>query len=123
MAVAPSCNAFVVHDDDAFRKRLVITLDEQHFSVTTAADGDDALKALQQRVYDVVLVGLDIKSRKGVAILNHLRDHREQMKCGIIIIGEADPALRTFAPWVDETLMKPVDADYIAKRARTYCGC
>ena len=123
MAVDPSCNVFLVHDDDAFRKRLISTLDEQHFSVTPAVDGDAALKALQQRVYDVVLVGLDLKSRKGVAILNHLRDHREQMKCGIIIIGEPDPALRTFAPWVDETLMKPVDADYVAKRARVYCRC
>jgi ActR/RegA family two-component response regulator len=123
MAVAPSCKAFLVHDDDAFRKRLVTTLDEQHFSVTIAIDGKEALEALQERVYEVVLVGVDLKSKKGVAILNHLRDHREQMRCGIIIIGEPDPALRTFAPWVDETLMKPVDADYVVKRARVYCTC
>jgi hypothetical protein len=45
------------------------------------------------------------------------------MRCGVIVIGEPDPALRTFAPWVDETLMKPVDPDYVARRAQTYCKC
>ena len=123
MAVDPSCNAFLVHDDDAYRKRLITTLDQQHFSVTYSADGNGALDLLKQRMYEVVLVGLDIKSNKGVAILDHLRDHRENLKCGVIIIGEPDPALRTFAPWVDETLMKPVDPDYVARRARVYCRC
>jgi DNA-binding response OmpR family regulator len=123
MAVAPSCNAFLVHDRDDFRKRMITTLDQQHFSVTYATDGAEALKLLQQRVYEVVLVGVDLKVKKGVAILEHLRDHREHMKCGIIIVGEPDPALRTFAPWVDETLMKPVDPEYVAQRARVYCKC
>jgi len=123
MAVAPSCNAFLVHDDGEYRKRLISTLDEQHFSVTVSTDGNGALQQLARRRYEVVLVGVDLKSHKGVAILEHLRDHRENLKCGIIVIGEPDPALRTFAPWVDETLMKPVDADYVAKRARVYCKC
>src|SRR3982751_6549013 len=100
MAVAPSCNVVLVHDEDDFRKRLITTLDQKHFSVTYETDSNRALELLKQRMYEVVLVGLDLKSRKGVAILEHLRDHREHLKCGIIIIGEPDPALRTFAPWV-----------------------
>ena len=123
MAVSPSCNALLVHDDDEFRKRLITTLDQKHFSVTFSADGDRALKLLGERVYEVILVGVDLKKHKGLKLLDYLRDHRENMKCGVIIIGEPDPALRTFAPWVDETLMKPVDAEYVVKRARTYCGC
>jgi ActR/RegA family two-component response regulator len=123
MAVKPSCVAFLVHDDDAFRTELIKTMDERHFTVTFTPDGDDALALLKERKYDVVLLGLDVKTKRGVVVLDYLRDHRENMRCGIIIIGEADPALRTFAPWADETLLKPVDADYVAQRARTYCNC
>ena len=123
MVVAPSCNALLIHDDDEFRKRLIARLDEKHFSVAYAAEGDEAIRLLNERVYQVVLVGVDLKNRKGVKMLDYLKDHREHMKCGVIIIGESDPALRTFAPWVDETLMKPVDPEYIAQRARVYCAC
>ena len=123
MVVAPSCNALLIHDEDEFRKRLIATLDEQHFSVAYATDGDVALQLLTERIYEVVLVGVDLEKKKGLTILDHLKGHRENLKCGVIIIGEPDPALRTFAPWVDETLMKPVDAEYVAKRARVYCAC
>ena len=123
MVVAPSCNVLLIHDEGEFRKRLIATLDAQHFSVAYGLDGEGALQLLSERMYQVVLVGVDLKRKKGLKILDHLRDHREHLKCGIIVIGEPDPALRTFAPWVDETLMKPVDPDYIAQRARTYCNC
>ena len=123
MVVDPSCLALLIHDDDEFRKRLIRTLDEQHFAVSYTVEGDIARKLLSEREYHVVLVGVDLKTRKGVTFLDHLRDHRDNMRCGVIVIGEPDPELRTFAPWVDETLMKPVDPDYVARRAQTYCKC
>lgn len=121
--VTPSCPAFVIHDDDAFRKALIATLDQKHFTVTFATDGDGAVDVLRQRGFSVILLGLNLKNRRGMTTLEFLRQHREKYRCGIIVLGDPDPALRTFAPWVDETLLKPVDADYVATRARTYCNC
>jgi len=46
----------------------------------------------------------------------------EKIRCGIII-GEPSPEIRTFAPWVDETLLRPVDPEYVARRASAYCNC
>ncbi len=123
--VEPSCPALVILDDDSFRRSLIRTLDEKHFSVTFSTDGDDAVKMLENnhRGFKVVLLGLDLKSGTGMKALAYLRDHRELVKCGIIIIGEPNPEIRTYAPWADETLLKPVDPDYVARRARTYCSC
>lgn len=123
MSVTPSCPVLVIHDDDAFRKSLIAALDEKHFTVTFAPDGEEAVGLLQERIYNVIVVGLDLTSRRGAKALEFLASHRQQSKCGVMILGEPNPALRTFAPWVDETLMKPVDPGYVADRARAYCHC
>jgi DNA-binding response OmpR family regulator len=125
MTVTPSCPALVIHEDDAFRRTLIATLDQKHFSVTVSPDGEEAVNALRLRAgeFKVVLVGVDLKNRKGMQAVEYLRDHRDAVVCGVILLGEPTPELRTFAPWADETLMKPVDATYVAQRAIAYCNC
>ena len=122
--VQPSCPVLVSLDDDPFRKSLIRALDLKHFSVTFAADGDEAVEVLRSRAesFKVILLGIDLEKQKGMRTVHFLREHRNGT-CGVIIIGEPTPELRTFAPWADETLMKPVDPDYVATRARTYCNC
>jgi len=123
--VEPSCPAFVILDDDAFRRSLIKTLDQKHFSVTFCPDGDGALQILADKpeTFKVVLLGLDLTTQRGLRSLEYLRDNRTKFTCGVIIIGEPNPEISTYAPWADETLLKPVDPDYIARRARTYCNC
>lgn len=121
--VRPSCPALLVHDDDAFRKKLIATLDQQNFSVTFSADGREPIDHLKSRSFSVVILGLNLATRSGLQTLEFLRDHRASAKCGVIILGDPDPNIRAYAPWADETLLKPVDAAYVATRARTYCEC
>lgn len=122
--VQPSCPVLVILDDGPFRKSLIRALDLKHFAVTFAADGDGAVELLRSRAasFKVILLGIDLEKQKGMRTVQYLREHRNGA-CGVIIIGEPTPELRTFAPWADETLMKPVDPDYVATRARTYCNC
>jgi DNA-binding response OmpR family regulator len=121
MGVEPSCPALVIHDDDAFRKSLIAALDQRHFTVTFAPDGERALDLLKERSFDIVVVGLDLKNRKGLQALEYIKSHRPTMGKGIIILGDASPELSSYARHADETLMKPVDPNYVADRARTYC--
>lgn len=121
--VEKSCPALVVHVADDYRKKLIARLDEKHFVVTAATDGDEAIRALGERPFNVVLLGISLRDGTGARTLEYLRSHREKIRCGIILLGDPDPALRTHAPWVDETLLKPADVDYVATRAQTYCGC
>ena len=123
--VEPSCPALVILEDDAFRRSLIKTFDEKHFTVTFSPDGEDVVKVLEaeRRAFHVIVVGLDVAKKKGTRALEYLSEHREKFRCGVIIIGEPSPEVRTFAPWVDETLLRPVDPEYVASRARTYCNC
>lgn len=121
--VRPSCPALIIHDDDAFRKSLIATLDQHNFTVTFAADGDAAIDILAKRRFNVVLLGLNLDTRNGLRALDYLHKEKTHIKCGVIILGDPNPQIRTYAPWADETLLKPVDAAYVAQRARSYCDC
>lgn len=121
--VQPSCPVLVVHADDAYRKTLIAALDQQHFVVTSTDDSDRAVALLSTRAFNVVIIGLNLTSGLGKRSLAFLADDQERAKCGVLVLGDSDPAVRTFAPWVDETLLKPVDPVYVATRARTYCKC
>ena len=120
MTVTPSCPALLVHSDDAFRQSLIAQLDQKHFMVTYTADGAEAVKRLGERSFKVILIAVDLKRSVGLDVLRYLGDHHPEAS-GIIIIGEPDPDLRTYARVADETLLKPVDANYVAERARVYC--
>jgi DNA-binding response OmpR family regulator len=121
MTVTPSCPALLIHDDDAFRKSLIATLDQKHFKVTYATDGPEAVKMLRERPFKIVVLGVDLKNKRGLAVLEYLRSNRSSVSGGVIIVGDPSPELRAYAGAADETLLKPVDASYVAARARVYC--
>ena len=121
--VRPSCPALVIHDDDAFRKKLIAALDQHNFTVTFSVDGDEARDLLADRKFNVVLLGINLTSGAGLRSLEQLRDIKENVRCGVILLGDPDPRIRDYAPWADETLLKPVDAKYVATRAQSYCDC
>jgi DNA-binding response OmpR family regulator len=105
----------LIHDDDEFRKALIKSLDRKHFTVTFSPDGDDAVRLLRERRFRVIVLGVDVAEGKGLASLAHLRANRGTP---VIIIGDPNPDLRNHARDADETLLKPVDPDYVAERAR-----
>jgi DNA-binding response OmpR family regulator len=113
----------VIHDDDPFRKALIAALDQQNFSVTFTADDTEAVDHVRSGRFTVVLLGLNMKSGRGAGALEVIGEERSRVKCGVIILGDPDPEIRTWAARADETLLKPVDPDYVATRARTYCDC
>jgi DNA-binding response OmpR family regulator len=121
--IQPSCPVLVIHADDAFRKSLIASLDREHFVVTSTDDSDRALELLAARPFNVVIVGLNLTTGLGKRSLAYLEADPERAKCGVLVLGDSDPAVKTYAPWVDETLLKPVDPAYVATRARTYCKC
>ncbi|HEY8134005.1 MAG TPA: response regulator [Thermoanaerobaculia bacterium] len=122
MTVIPSCPALVVHDDDSFRRSLIAELDQEHFTVTYSPDGPEAVKALRERSFKVIVLGIDLNKRRGLEALDYLREHRAAVRGGVILLGDPNPELRNYARLADETLLKPVDAHYVAQRARVYCG-
>jgi len=121
MTVTPSCPALLVHENDAFRQALIAELDRRHFSVTFTSDDTSALKALRAKRFKVIVLAVNVNTRLGMDVLDYIRRNRAAVAAGVIMIADPDPQLRTEASVADETLLKPVDAGYVAERARVYC--
>jgi CheY-like chemotaxis protein len=117
----PSCPALVIHPNDAFRKSLIAALDQHHFKVSFVSDESGVAELLRENKFRVILHGLNMAARTGVQSLEVLQQARQEQKCAVIILADADPQVRTSAPWADETLLKPVDPAYVAQRAHSYC--
>jgi len=117
---SPSCPALIVHDDDPFRKALIAALDQNHFTVTSSTGDPEALKMLHDRRFSVVLLGIDLKTGRGLATLDYLKNKRSATS--VIVVGDPNPKLRDYGKAAVETLIKPVDPKYVARRARMYCG-
>jgi ActR/RegA family two-component response regulator len=113
MTVTPSCPALLIHEDDAFRRELIAALDAKHFSVTFTANAAEGIKALKEKTFKVVLL-----SAAALEAVQYLTEHRRK---GVILIAPNTPDIRKYAVVAEETLMKPVDAVYVADRARVYC--
>ncbi|MGH7231677.1 MAG: response regulator [Nitrospiraceae bacterium] len=63
----------VVDDEQDMRALLKDILEEQGYTVTVAQSGREALKALGERDYGVVLTDLRMKEMQGIELLTEVR--------------------------------------------------
>ena len=104
-------HVLVVEDEDIVRQLLAGLLKEEGYSVEGVATGEDALRALDRELYDLVLLDLNLPGMHGMNVL------------------AAAPALQTDAQFIVMTAFGSVDNaveamklgayDYVSKPFRT----
>lgn len=63
----------VADDEDEFRKILALELQGEGYRVDTAADGAEAMKMLEQKRYDVILLDIRMPHVNGFEILRFVK--------------------------------------------------
>src|SRR5580698_3741520 len=63
----------VVDDDDPLLRIHVRALENHRYSVTAAGNGEEAVKALADRSFDVILSDIDMPGMNGIQLLKHVR--------------------------------------------------
>jgi CheY-like chemotaxis protein len=84
-------------------------------------DGAAAVAAIRERAYPVILLGLSEANGRGLEALRYIRENRAAIEGKLVIMADVSPDLRQYARDAVEFLIKPVDATYVANRARAYC--
>src|SRR5919204_6167873 len=99
----------VIDDDVEISKRLV-TLLEDRYEVTRATTGFEALEALEQGPFDLVLLDLRMPGLDGRGFLSEMR--RRNAKAPVVVLS-ADPNVAKVAKemGVDDYRQKPFDVD------------
>ncbi|MGB3224722.1 MAG: response regulator [Desulforhopalus sp.] len=108
--LAPSI--LLVDDELVIRRVLSRELRAENFSVTAVSSGNEAIDALGDTLYDLVITDLTMEGIDGVDILKATRKVAPQTAV-IIITGydDSQPAREAIRLGVDDFLVKPFEVE------------
>ena len=78
-------NVLVVEDEDALAALLQYNLDKEGYRVTVAADGEEALLLVDERLPDLVVLDWMLPKVSGVEVCRRLRARPETRNLPIIM--------------------------------------
>lgn len=109
----------IVEDDLVIANGLVRALTQSQYAVDHVADGKLALRAIQDGVYDLVVLDLGLPAMDGEQILSHLRQHGNAVAV-LILTAREDVATRVQALdlGADDYLTKPFHLEELEARIR-----
>jgi len=108
----------VVDDEPAIRLLLQAILAQEGHEVETAADGLEALAAVEHELPDVVLLDLAMPHMDGWHFLEELRNRGLRSKVRVIIVSatsDVESMARSQVEGVNERIAKPFDANAIVR--------
>jgi DNA-binding response OmpR family regulator len=91
-----------------------------HFDVVTCRDGEEAIRALAARQFDVVLLDLVMPGRNGFDVVAFLQQHRPvQLGVVLVLTGDPDEFRARLDPSIVHALVeKPFDCNALVTLIR-----
>ena len=111
----------VVDDDEQIRQMLETLLSREGHVIHQAADGESALKIVQQQPPDLVLLDIVLPGLSGIEVCRRLRmDRTTRLTPVVLITGlhEPDLKLEGLEAGADDFLVKPFDTRELLARSR-----
>ena len=101
----------VAEDDPAIRRLLGTTLRRRRLDVTLAADGQEAIDALQRERFDAMVMDLMMPRVTGWDLIQWLGSHPERRPGSVVVVSAADrEAIQGLDPSiVNAIIFKPFD--------------
>jgi DNA-binding NtrC family response regulator len=107
----------IVDDDRAFRLSTAELLRLDGYEVTSAADGQEAVEALREEAFDLMLLDVRMPRVDGMQVIELLRQWGEGIPILMIsAFGTIDAAVQALHLGADDFLTKPLDPDVLSSR-------
>jgi len=109
----------LVEDEDSLRKVMRDLLEREGYTVAEAADGVQALDAVDRHAPDVILLDLNLPGLDGYSVLQQLRSRVTSRSIPVIVLtakGDEDNEVRVFQLGADDFLTKPFRARALSAR-------
>lgn len=103
----------LVADDDATTRQMIRgVLKKNNYKVSTASDGVGALRAIQKKKFDLVLLDIWMPKMTGLGVLGKLQAEKQIPKIIVMTTDKtSDTVLTALRGRVYQFLIKPLDAD------------
>ncbi len=112
----------VVDDNDLNRDMLTRRLKRRGYRVEAAPDGEAALRAVDRRVFDLVLLDWMMPGLSGLDVLKRLREDYTSVQLPVIMATaktEADDIVEALRAEANDYVTKPLNFDVVHARIRT----
>jgi DNA-binding NtrC family response regulator len=112
--MAEKSRVLVVDDEEALRYLLSTELAAEGYEVETASDGDEAIEAIKQKDYDVVLLDIKMPRVDGFEVLKFIKQNKPEIKV-IMLTAYADVknAIEALKLGASDFVSKPYDLEDI----------
>ncbi|MFZ5524480.1 MAG: response regulator transcription factor [Pseudomonadota bacterium] len=109
----------LVEDDQMIGEALCVALRDAAYAVDWVKDGETALRALDNREHEAVLLDLGLPRRDGLEVLKKLRANNESLPVIIITARDGvEDRVKGLDLGADDYLTKPFDIDELLARLR-----
>jgi len=112
-------NLLVVEDETKLARLLKEMLEEEHYRVDLARDGDEGIKLAETGRYDGIILDILLPKRDGLQVCRWLREHR--LKTPVLMLtalGQVDEKVTGLDAGADDYLTKPFAFAELVARVR-----
>lgn len=104
----------LVDDEEGIRKVLKIYLQDVGYDVSTADNGDTAVKKIDRTPFDIVLTDIRMPGMDGISLLKHIKKNHPDTEV-IMLTGHGDFKLALESLKLDavDFISKPIDNDVL----------
>jgi len=111
----------VVEDEDALSTLLSYNLEKEGYKVAVAADGEDGLMLVDERLPDLIVLDWMLPKVSGIEVCRRLRTRAETRNVPIIMLtarGEESDRIRGLDTGADDYITKPFSMTELTARIR-----
>jgi DNA-binding response OmpR family regulator len=125
---ADNCRAVHIlfaDDDPGMRALVVINLEAEGFTVTTAVDGCSALEKIEQTRPDLVVLDVMMPGHDGLDVLRELRTRPDIAEIPVVLLTAKSTDADVWAGWqagADYYMTKPFKPEDLANFAHSILG-
>jgi two-component system KDP operon response regulator KdpE len=117
---ALSGNILVTDDDPELRRVLKRTLDALGFEVAESANGEQALKAVESRPFDAVLLDVNMPGIGGIAACREIRRRAPRLQILMLTVrDQEEDKVEALDAGADDYITKPFSIPELAARLRS----
>ena len=73
MSTETKANILLVEDEENLHEALKLNLEMEGYSVTSAFDGNKALKAVEQEYFDLIILDIMLPGIDGISVTENIR--------------------------------------------------